>query len=126
MEWLRGRLLLRFWLSLCPRRSQWLKARSGMLVEFALLDENDTLLERSSVRVSAEAQCSHLNKFHIAYQLIDGAAKLALSDFSPELGLRTVNLDMPLHQSSDWESIAIARYTFAFRCSLDSAIPSKD
>lgn len=95
-----------------------------MLVEFALLDENDTLLERTSVRVSAEAQCSHLTKFHVAHQLIDGAAKFALSNFSPELGLRAVSLDMPLHQSSDWESIAIARYTFAFRCTLDPAPPS--
>ena len=90
-----------------------------MLVEFALLD-GDTLLERSSIRVSAEAQCSHLALFHVAYQLYGDAAKIVLSKFAPSVGLKTVNLDMPVHQSSDWESIELAKYTFAFRCSLDA------
>jgi len=63
-----------------------------MLVEFALLD-NGALLERSAIRVSTEAQCSHLALFHVAYQLCGDAAKIVLSDFAPSLGLKTVNLD---------------------------------
>jgi hypothetical protein len=61
-----------------------------MLVEFALFD-NDTLLERSAIRVCADAQCSHLALFHVAYQLCDDAAKLVLSNFSPSLGLKTID-----------------------------------
>jgi hypothetical protein len=87
-----------------------------MLVEFALFDQ-DTLLERSAIRVSAEAQCAHLALFHVAHQLGGDAAKLVLSSFSPTLGLKTVRLDIPVHQSADWESIELAKYTFAFRCS---------
>jgi hypothetical protein len=90
-----------------------------MLVEFALLD-NDTLLERGAIRAGSEAQCSHLALFHVAHQLCGDTAKIVLSNFMPSLGLKTVNLDMPVHQSSDWESIQLARYTFAFRCSLDA------
>jgi hypothetical protein len=91
-----------------------------MLVEFALLD-NDVLLERSTIRVSAEAQCNHLVLFHVAHQLRDDIAKIVLSNFSPTLGLKTLSLDMPVHQSSDWESIDLVKeFTFAFRCSLEA------
>jgi hypothetical protein len=91
-----------------------------MLVEFALLD-NDVLLERSAIRVSSEPQCSHLPLFQVAHQLRDDIAKIVISNFSPDLRLKTVNLDMPVHQSSDWESIDLAeKYTFAFRCSLEA------
>lgn len=90
-----------------------------MFVEFALF-EKDTLLERSAIRVCADAQCIHLGVFHAAYQLCGDAAKLVLSNFSPTVDLKTVNLEMPVHQSSDWESIELTKYTFAFRCSLDA------
>ena len=100
-------------------RNLIVRHRAHVLVEFALFD-NDTLLERSTIRVSAEAQCAHLAQFHIAHQLSGNAAKIVLSNFSPHLGLNTVNLDMPIHQSSDWESVELAKYTFAFRCSLDT------
>jgi hypothetical protein len=90
-----------------------------MLVEFALFDQ-DTLLERSAVRVSAEAQCAHLTLFNVAHQLCDGAAKIVLSSFAPTIELKTVNLDMPVHQSADWESIEVDKYTIAFRCALQA------
>jgi hypothetical protein len=90
-----------------------------MLVEFALFDK-DTLLERSAVRVCVDAQCTHLAQFHVAHQLRDDVAKIVLSNFSPNVALKTVNLDMPIHQSSDWESIELEKYTFAFRCSLEA------
>jgi hypothetical protein len=90
-----------------------------MLVEFALFDQ-DTLLERSAIRVCAEGQCVHLPLFNVDHQLCGDAAKLVLSNFSPRLGLTTVTLDMPVHRSSDWESIELAKYTFAFKCTLDA------
>ena len=90
-----------------------------MLVEFALFDK-DTLLQRGAVRVTEEAQCSHLEKFQIAHQLVGDAAKIVLSNFAPDIGLKTAALDMPVHQSEDWESIDLATHTFAFRCALDA------
>ena len=89
-----------------------------MLVEFALFDQ-DTLLERSAIRVTTEAQCAHLDLLYVAHQLIGDAAKIVLSSFAPTIGLKTVSLDVPVHQSADWESIELDKYTFAFRCLLD-------
>jgi hypothetical protein len=90
-----------------------------MRVEFALFDQ-DTLLERSAIWVTTEAQCVHVDLLHVAHQLCGDAAKIVLSSFAPTIGLKTVNLDVPVHQSADWESIELAKYTFAFRCSLDT------
>jgi hypothetical protein len=89
-----------------------------MRVQFALFD-GDALLERGEISVTGEAQCSHLTLFHVGYQLQGDIAKIVLSNFAPSIGLNTANLDMPVHQSSDWESIDLATHTFAFRCSLD-------
>lgn len=90
-----------------------------MLVEFALFDK-DTLLQRGSARVTEEAQCVHLETFNVAHQLVGNAAKLVLSSFAPSIPLKTASLDIPVHQSDDWESIEFANHTLAFRCSLDS------
>jgi len=90
-----------------------------MRVEFALI-AGDTLLERSAIHVTEEAQCSHLSLFHVAHQLRGDTAKIVLSNFAPEIGLKTSTLDMPVHQSTGWESIQLASHTFAFRCSLDA------
>ncbi len=90
-----------------------------MLVEFALFDK-DTLLQRGSARVTEEAQCVHLETFNVAHQLVGNAAKLVLSSFAPSIPLKTASLDIPVHQSDDWESIELANHTLAFRCSLDS------
>ena len=89
-----------------------------MLLEFALFDQH-TLLERSAIRVTTEAQCAHLGLLHVAHQLSGDAAKIVLSNFAPSIGLKTVNLDVPVHQSADWESIELDKYTLAFRCVLD-------
>ena len=90
-----------------------------MLVEFALFDD-DMLLERNSIRVSSDAQCLHLPTFNLAYQLSGEVAKLVLYNFSDRVKLKTSRLDMPIHQSQDWESIELDRYTFAFRCQIDA------
>ena len=56
-----------------------------MLVEAALFDQ-DTLLERGAIRVTAEAQCAHLDLFHVAYQLCrDDVANIVLSSFAPTI-----------------------------------------
>jgi hypothetical protein len=90
-----------------------------MRVELALFD-GDALLERGEIRVSTDSSCDHLELFHIAHRLRNDAAQVVLSNFSPRIKLNTVRLDMPVHHSSDWESIDLAGYTLAFRCWLDA------
>ncbi len=90
---------------------------TSMHVELALFD-GDELLERGSIYVDAESSCVHFTHFHIAHRLEGDAAKLVLSSFSPRVNLKTVTLDMPVHESTDWESIDLGGFTLAFRCSL--------
>jgi hypothetical protein len=90
-----------------------------MRVEFALI-AGDALLERSTICITADAQCIHLPSFHVAHHLQGDSARIVLSNFAPEIKLKTAALDVPVHHSADWESIDLATHTFAFRCSLDA------
>ena len=72
------------------------------------------------IRVAEESRCDHLRLFHVAHRLGNGAAQVLLSNFAPSIKLKKANLDMPVHQSVDWESIDLGGYTLAFRCSLDA------
>jgi hypothetical protein len=90
-----------------------------VLVDFALF-QDDTLLQRGAVRVTAELQCTHLEKFHVAHQLVGDAAEIVLSNFAQGIDLNTCKLSMPVHQSDDWETIGLAAYTFAFSCAADA------
>lgn len=90
-----------------------------MRVELALFD-GDSLLERGVIRVGEESKCDHLKLFHVAHRLSNGAAHIVLCNFAPSIKLKTANLDMPVHQSADWESIDLGGYTLAFSCSLDA------
>jgi len=90
-----------------------------MRVELAFFD-GDTLLDRGTIQVVSEDRCDHLKLFHAAHRLNGNAAHIVLSNFDPDINIKTANLDMPVHQSDDWESIDLAGYTLAFRCSLDA------
>ncbi len=88
-----------------------------MLVELALF-QDDALLQRGAFTVTVEAQCTHWERFHVAHQLIGESAQIVLSNFAEGIKLQTCRLNMPVHQSDDWESIELAAYTIAFRCAL--------
>ncbi len=90
-----------------------------MRVELALFD-GDKLLDRGAISVGKESGCDHFQLFNAAHRLDGSAAKVVLSNFAPSINLKTVNLDMPVHESEDWESIDLAGYTLGFRCSLDA------
>lgn len=88
-----------------------------MRVELALFD-GDTLLERGVICIGNESSCDQFRLFHAAHRLEESSAKVVLTNFDPGIKLKTVNLDMPVHESEDWESIDLAGYTLAFRCTL--------
>jgi hypothetical protein len=90
-----------------------------MRFDFGLFD-GDTLLERGSFVVSTLPLCAHFASFHAAHVLEGDVAKIVLSRFPPEFDLKTATLDVPVHESDDWESIELARYALAFRCYLCS------
>ena len=91
-----------------------------MRVELALFD-GDTLLERSAIVVTANQQADSFRLFRVGHKLgLGEVADLILDDFADHLDLKKSTLRMPVHESTDWESIEIGRYTLAFWCHLDA------
>ncbi|KRG63536.1 hypothetical protein ABB26_11475 [Stenotrophomonas humi] len=90
-----------------------------MHVDLALF-EGDELLTRDSFRVGAAELSSFSPLFKITHKLGQEAADIVLSEFPTHVDLNTIVLKMPIHESSDWESIDMGRYSLAFWCRLDA------
>ena len=90
-----------------------------MRVDLALF-EGDEFLCRGEVNVGRDEEIHSFSLFQVTHQLGQDAADIVLSNFSAHLHLKTVSLDMPIHESTDWESIDLGRYTVAFWCRLDA------
>lgn len=90
-----------------------------MRVELALFD-GDALLERGELVVSATPQVTCFGLFQVSHRLDPEAAYVVLESFAAQLKLKKCTLTMPLHESEDWESIELDRYTLAFWCRIDA------
>jgi hypothetical protein len=88
-----------------------------MRVELALL-LNDELLGRGTLLVAPFEQADDLGVLKATHRLLESSAIIVLSDFAENIPLRKSTLDMPIHESTDWEGIDLTGYTLAFRCSL--------
>lgn len=93
-------------------------AARTMHVELALF-EGDTLLDRGAIRNGPTETVDMFAHFRVTHRLNVDAADVVLSDFSSHIGLVKSTLDMPIHESADWESIDVGRYTIAFQCKPD-------
>ena len=93
-------------------------AARTMHVELALF-EGDTLLDRGAIRIGPTETVDMFAHFRVTHRLNVDAADVVLSDFSSHIGLVKSTLDMPIHESADWESIDVGRYTIAFQCKPD-------
>lgn len=91
-----------------------------MRVDLALFD-GDELLGRVEIRVGAEQSISRFALFEAVHKLGHDAADIVLSAFPAHIDLKTITLDMPIHESEDWESLDLGRYTLAFWCRLNLA-----
>jgi hypothetical protein len=90
-----------------------------MRVDIAFFDGDD-LLDRKEITVSRFKRIDSFTFFQATHQLGDESAEIVLGDFAEHLGLNKITLDMPIHESNDWESLDLARYTRAFWCRLDA------
>jgi hypothetical protein len=90
-----------------------------MRVELALFD-GDTLLERGEVRIEPTERTSSFRLFQARHKLGTEAANIVLDGFADSVHLKKATLTMPIHQSDDWESIELDKYTLAFWCRLDA------
>lgn len=90
-----------------------------MRVELALFD-GDALLERSAIVVTINQQVDSFRLFRAWHRLGVESADIILDNFAEHIDLKKSTLRMPVHESNDWESIEIGRYTVAFWCHLDA------
>jgi hypothetical protein len=90
-----------------------------MRVELALFD-GDTLLERTELVVDASSRVDAFRLFRATHKLGDEAANIVLDNFADPVTLKSASLHMPIHESDDWESIELEKYTLAFWCHLDA------
>ncbi|GAB2499604.1 hypothetical protein GCM10027084_11250 [Pseudoxanthomonas sangjuensis] len=90
-----------------------------MRVDLALFDGDD-LLDRKEITVSRFKRVDSFTLFRATHQLGHESADIVLGGFAEHLGLNKIALDMPIHESNDWESIDLGRYTLAFWCRLDA------
>jgi hypothetical protein len=90
-----------------------------MHVELGLFDD-DFLLARGCFVVGDDARVESFSCFSLQHRLDGYAAEIVMTDFAEEIGLNTITIDMPVHESSDWESLELGKYTIAFRCRLEA------
>ena len=90
-----------------------------MRVDLALF-QGDDLLDRREILVSPKRQSDNFNLFQAHHQLVDDAADIVLDSFADQVGLNRVVLDMPVHESQDWESVELGKFTVAFWCRVEA------
>jgi len=90
-----------------------------VLIEIGLF-QGDELLQRGKIKVAELEQLEENDQISLKYQLIENSARIELRIFDNGVQQIKASLDMPIHQSDDWESIELAQYTLAFRCNLNA------
>ena len=90
-----------------------------MLIDIGLF-HGDELLQQSKIKVTEQEHTDENEVISMKHQLTDNMARIELRVFENGEQQIKSNLDMPVHQSDDWESIELAQYTLAFRCSLNA------
>lgn len=90
-----------------------------MRVDLALF-EGDDLLDRGEIMISGEQTTDSFNLFQAHHRLAGDAAAIVLDRFSDSVDLKRVALDMPVHESEDWESLELGQFTVAFWCRAEA------
>jgi hypothetical protein len=90
-----------------------------MRVELALFDGN-SLLERGIVSVGPKRETTSFRLFQAHHVLGANGAEILLDGFDDGAKIRRATLDMPVHDSEDWESIELGDYTLGFLCRVEA------
>ncbi len=90
-----------------------------MLIDIGLF-QGDELLQQRKINVTDREQFEKNEQLLLKHQLVGNEARIEVRILDNGVQQIKSNLDMPVHQSEDWESIELAQYTFAFRCNLNA------
>jgi hypothetical protein len=82
--------------------------------------KGDELLQRGAIVVTERENSASYGMLAIKHRLLEDMAEITIEAFSDAERLMKSTLHMPIHESDDWESIELAEFTLAFRCSLNA------
>lgn len=89
-----------------------------MQVEFGLF-RGDKLLHRGSVEITTNEQQEINETLSLKHRLAGEMAIIELRVYEDGMQKIKSEINMPIHESEDWESIELTEYTLAFRCMLN-------
>lgn len=90
-----------------------------MRLDYGLF-KGDDLIQRGFLVVAPKERVERTSNVTIRHRLLEESAAVTIEVFSEGVRLIESVLDMPIHESDDWESIELAQFTFAFKCRLDA------
>lgn len=90
-----------------------------MLVDYGIFEGNE-LIKRGMLDIKHQEYVESSSNITIKHRLLEHSALITIEVFSGDVRLIESALDMPIHESEDWESIELAQFTLAFRCYLNA------
>lgn len=90
-----------------------------MRVDLGLF-EDDKLLFQGEIHITDNEHQEENEIIKLRYQLINDEAKIELRVFNDGEQIIKSTLNIPIHESEDWESIQLEKFTLAFKCKLNS------
>jgi len=90
-----------------------------MKIEFGFF-EGDELLQRGQIIITNKKYVETEGVLVITHRLFEEMAEILIEAISEGQRLIKSTLHVPIHESEDWESIELAQFTFAFKCTLDA------
>ena len=88
-------------------------------VEIGLFEE-DNLLFQGEIQITEKEYEEENELIRIKHQIINDEAIIELRVFDDGEQIIKSTLDMPVHESEEWESIQLAHLTLAFKCKLNA------
>lgn len=90
-----------------------------MRVELGIF-ESDNLLFQGEITITEEEYEEENEIIRLKHQLINNEAIIELRIFDGGVQVIKSSLNMPIHESDDWESIELVDFTLAFKCKLNA------
>ena len=90
-----------------------------MQVELGLF-EGDSLLFQGEINITENEYQEENEIIKLKHQLISDEAIIEMRIFNEGKQIIKSTLNMPVHESDDWESIELSNFTLAFKCKLNA------
>ena len=90
-----------------------------MRVDLGLF-EGDNLLFQGGITLTDNEYEEENEIIKLKHQLVNDEAVIELRIFNEGEQILKSKLNMPIHESEDWESIELDKFTLAFKCKLNA------